>query len=116
MSGLVAADGHIVATLIMKRSGTAHFEVQGIIKNHDVEGRRFEIGQLVIDYSAADVSNMTAGMMMRWNDRLVHARGDEWQVRSEAPHGASLKATRVKPLSLTVDNSAEAKLQGLLLS
>ena len=113
VSGLVAADGHIVATLVMKRSGTPHFEVQGMIKKHDVAAKRFEIGQLVIDCSAADVSNMTAGMMS-WNDRLVHARGDKWQVRSEAPHGASLKATRVKPLSLMVDNSAEAKLQGFI--
>ena len=114
VSGLVAADGHIVATLIMKRSGTPHFEVQGVIKNHDVAGKRFEIGQLLIDYSGADVSNMTAGMMMSWNNRLVHARGDEWQVRSEAPNGASLRATKVKPLSLTVDDSAEAKLQGFI--
>jgi hypothetical protein len=114
VSGLVAADGHIVATLIMKRSGTPHFEVQGVIKNHDVAGKRFEIGQLLIDYSGADVSSMTADMTMSWNNRLVHARGDEWQVRSEAPNGASLRATKVKPLSLTVDDSAEAKLQGFI--
>jgi hypothetical protein len=114
VSGLVAAGGHIVATLVMKPSGTPHFEVQGVIKNHDVVGRHFEIGQLVIDYSAADVSDMGAGGVMPWNDRLVHARGDEWQVRSEAPHGASLRAARVKPLSLTIADSAEAKLQGFI--
>ena len=51
VSGLVAGDGHIVATLIMRQSGTPHFEIQGAIKNHDVTAKRFEIGQLVVDYT-----------------------------------------------------------------
>lgn len=114
VSGLVAADGHIVATLIVKPSGTPHFEVEGVIKNHDVTGKRFEIGQLVVDYSAADTRDLTADSTTNWNDRLVHVRGDEWQVRSEAPHGARLRATQVKPLGLTVNDSKEAKLQGFI--
>src|SRR5262245_25411826 len=32
VSGLVTSDGHILATLIMKRTGQPHYEVQGIIK------------------------------------------------------------------------------------
>jgi hypothetical protein len=51
MSGFVAADGHILSTLLIKRSGMSHYEVQGVIKNHDAEAKRFEIGQLVVDYS-----------------------------------------------------------------
>jgi hypothetical protein len=114
VSGLVAADGHIVATLLMKRSGMPHYEVQGLIKMHDVGDKRVQIGELVVDYSAADVSDMTGDGNMSWNDRIVHVRGDEWQPRIGVPHGATLRATRVKPLSLTVDESAEAKLQGII--
>jgi hypothetical protein len=49
---------------------------------------------------------MTTGSTMRWNDRLVHARGDDWQPRSEVsmaqPFGPresshfSLRWTRVR--------------------
>src|SRR4030095_4290521 len=35
VSGLVAADGHVVATFIRKLSDTQHYEVQGGVKNHD---------------------------------------------------------------------------------
>ena len=85
VSGLVAGDGHILATLVMRRTGTSQYEVQGIINNHDAGGKRFEIGQLVVDcYSSADVSDITAGGTMNWNDRLVHVRGDEWQPRQQS--------------------------------
>ena len=114
VSGLVAGDGHILATLVMRRTGTLHYEVQGIIRNHDARGKRFEIGQLVVDYSSADVSDITAGDTMNWNDRLVHVRGDEWQPRSEVPYGATLRATRVNGLGLMAEDSAEAKIEGFI--
>ena len=49
-----------------------------------------------------------------WNNRLVHVRGDEWQPGSEVPYGARLTATKVKPLGLTVEDSAEAKIEGFI--
>ena len=91
-----------------------HYEVQGIIKNHDARGKRFEIGQLIVDYSSADVSDIAAGGTMNWNDRLVHVRGDEWQPRSEVPYGATLRATRVNGLGLMVEDSAEANIEGFI--
>jgi len=114
VSGFVAGDGHIVATLIMKRSGTPHYDVQGIIKNHDVVGKRFQIGQLMIEYSSADVSAITAGGPANWSSQVVHVRGDAWQPGSEVPYGGTLRATKVKPLGLTVEDSVEAKLEGFI--
>jgi len=114
VSGLVAGEGHILATFIMKRTGTPRYEVQGIIKNHDAGGKRFEIGQLVVEYSSAEVDDVAAGDTMNWNNRLVHVRGEEAQPRSEVPYGATLRATRVKPLGLTVEDSAEAKIEGFI--
>jgi hypothetical protein len=114
VSGLVASDGHILATLIMKRTGKPQYEVQGIIKNHNARDQQFEIGQLMVEYSSADISDIATGGTTDWNGRLVHVRGDEWQPRSEVPYGARLTATRVTQLGLTVEDSAEAKIEGFI--
>ena len=114
VSGLVTSDGHILATLIMKRTGKPHYEVQGIIKNHDARDKRFEIGQLMVEYSSADISDIATGDTTDWNGRLAHVRGDEWQPRSEVPYGARLTATRVKRLGLTVEHSPDTKIEGFI--
>jgi hypothetical protein len=113
ISGLVAGDGHIVATLIMKQSGTPHYEIQGAVKNHDVQAKRFEIGQLIVDYSAADVSHLSALTSRTWDGKIVHVRGDHWTALATAD-GAELHATRVRQLGLGVEDSTEAKLQGFI--
>ena len=114
VSGFVAGDGHILATLIAKPSATPHYEVQGVIKNHDGAGRRFQIGQLIVEYSSADISAITAVGMVDWNNHVVHVRGDAWQPHSEVLYGGTLRATKVKPLGLTVEESAEAKMEGFI--
>lgn len=114
VSGFVAGDGHILATLIMKQTGTPHYEVQGLIKNHDAETQRFQIGQLVVDYSGADIANLVSDGTTNWDNRLVHVRGDQWHLLSDVPHGALLTATRVKPLGLMVDDSPDAKIEGFI--
>jgi hypothetical protein len=113
VSGLVVGDGHIRATLLMARTGSPHYEVEGLIKKHDARAKRFEIGELVVDYSKADVSDMTGDGEL-WNGRLVHVRGDEWQRRSEPPDGATLRAIRVKRMGLQVEESTEAKIEGFI--
>jgi len=114
VSGFVAGDGHILATLIMRQTGTPHYEVQGLIKNHDAETQRFQIGQLVVDYSNADITSLGRAGTMDWDNRLVHVRGDRWHLFSNVPHGALLIATRVKPLGLMVDDSPDAKIEGFI--
>ena len=114
VSGLVAGDGHILATLIMKQTGTPQYEVQGVIKNHDPRAKRFEIGQLMVDYSSTDVSDIATVSAANWDGRLVHIRGDQWRSRTEVPYGAELTAIRVKPLGLTVEDSADAKMEGFI--
>ena len=114
ISGLVAGDGHIVATLIMKQSGTPHYEIQGTIKNHDVRAKRFEIGQLVVDYSAADVTDLSALGAPTWDGRIVHVRGDQWTAMGTVTQRPELTAMRVKQLGLGVEDSSEAKLEGFI--
>jgi hypothetical protein len=114
VSGLVSGDGHIHATLITTRTRSSHYEVQGVIKNHDAAAKRFEIGQLLVEYSSADVSDITADGTMNWNNNLVHVRADEWQPRREVPHGATLLATVVRRLGLRTEDGADAKLEGFI--
>ena len=114
VSGLVSGDGHVLATLIMKQTGTPHYEVQGLVKNHDVKMQRFEIGQLLVDYSFADITSLAETPTTNWDNRLVHVRGDQWHSLSNVPHGAVLTATRVKPLGLMVEDSPDAKIEGFI--
>ena len=114
ISGLVAGDGRIVATLIMRQSGTPHYEIQGTIKNHDVRAKRFEIGQLVVDYSAADVTDLSNLGTPTWDGRIVHVRGDHWTAAGTVTEKAELTALRVKQLGLGVEDSDEAKLEGFI--
>jgi len=114
VSGLVVSDGHILATLIMKRTGKPQYEVQGVIKNHDLRNNRFEVGQLVVEYSSADITDLATGGTTNWNGRVVHVRGDEWQPRNEVLYGARLVATRVRQLGFAEEDSAEAKIEGFI--
>jgi hypothetical protein len=115
VSGLVAGDGHILATLIIKKhSGTPYYEVQGVIKNHDTAARHFQIGQLMVEYASADIGAIMGGSVADWNNQVVHVHGDAWQPANEVPYGGTLRATNVKPLGLTIDDSAEAKLEGFI--
>lgn len=114
VSGFVVGDGHILATLIMLQAGTPHYETQGFIKNHDGTARLFEIGNLVIEYSAADISAMPAPVLSTWNGLVVHVRGDQWSQGGPGPVGGRLTATRVKPQGFGVEDVGEAEVEGFI--
>ena len=114
VSGFVVGDGHILATLIMMHTGDPHYEVQGTIKNHDATAHTFEIGQLEVHYSTADISHMPP-TSQTWDGLVVHIRGDQWSQGGPGPYGAQLTATRVKPIGLGVENSVEAEVEGIIL-
>lgn len=114
VSGFVVSDGHILATLIMMHTGEPHYEVQGTIKNHDATAHTFKIGALEIHYSTADINHMPP-TSQTWDGLVVHVRGDQWSQGGSGPYGAQLIATRVKPIGLGVENSAEAEIEGVIL-
>lgn len=116
VSGFVVGDGHILATLIMKKqTGTPHYEIQGSVKNHDVKAKTFEIGALVVDYSFANTAEMPSPASSTWNNIVVHVRGDEWSQGGAGPYGARLTATRVKSLGLGVEDIADAEVEGFII-
>lgn len=115
VSGFVVGDGHILATLIMMHAGDPHYEVQGAIKNHDATAQTFEIGALEVHYSTADISRMPPPAIRTWEGLVVHIRGDQWSQQGPGPNGATLIATRLKPIGFGVEDSAEAELEGFIL-
>lgn len=114
VSGFVAGEGRILATLVMKQTGTPHYEIQGSVKNHDANAKKFEIGALDVDYSSADISDLPSPASASWNGMIVHVRGDQWSQGGLGPNGAKLTATRVKPVGLGVDDSADAEIEGFI--
>jgi hypothetical protein len=113
ISGFVIGDGRILATLIMKQSGTPHFEVQGTIKNYDAAKKEFAIGALIVDYSGADVVDLPTSQT--WDGVVVHIRGNQWNGGGPGPFGARLAATKITKLTLGVEDSADAEVEGFIL-
>jgi len=116
VSGFVAADGHILATLIMAQTGLPHYEVQGTVRHHDAKARRFEIGALEVDYASAEIGLMPPAALSTWDGLIVHVRGDQWTKSGTTQFGAKLTATRVKSIGLGVDNSEDAEVEGFVLA
>jgi hypothetical protein len=112
ISGFVTGDGTILATLISKQTGTPHYEVQGAIENHDPKAKTFTIGSLTVTYASADIDNMPSA---QWDKIVVHVRGDQWSAGGSGPNGARLTATKVRRLSLGVEDIDEAEVEGFIL-
>lgn len=114
VSGFVVGDGHILATLITMQDGSPHYEVQGIVKNHDAEALTFEIGSLRIDYSGIDLNRVSSIGLSSWNGVVVHVRGEQWNRGGAAPPGGTLVATHIAAIDLGTDDSEEAKIEGVI--
>ncbi|OAD20390.1 hypothetical protein THIOM_003912, partial [Candidatus Thiomargarita nelsonii] len=73
VSGLVDADGIIHATLIVRESSTAEFEVVGRVEQLDLATQTFVIGDLTIDYSQVLILEVSGGVLN--NGLLVEVKG-----------------------------------------
>ena len=88
VSGLVDASGRITATRIELKPVGTEFEVLGIVSAHDSANFRFNINDLVVDYSGATLDNFSGGQI---ND------GDFVEAKGLALNGnGQLVATRVE--------------------
>jgi len=115
ISGFVTGDGTILATLIMSHTGLPHYEIEGEIKNHDVNNHTFEIGALLVQYSDADISQMPVPTTGKpWNGLIAFARGDQWKLRGPGPNGAELTALRVKLQGLGVADIQDAEVEDFI--
>lgn len=113
ISGFVTGDGTILATLIQPHAGIPHYEVEGIIKNHDPAAKTFEIGFLVIDYSlpAIDISQMPDPTRQPWDGLVVFVESDQWSQGGPGTYGARMTATDVKPRNLGISDVEETEVE-----
>lgn len=117
VSGFVVGDGHILATWIALHTGTPHYEVQGAVKHHDPGHQTFEIGALTVTYDAATDLTLMPPLTTSsptWDRIIVQVRGNTWAAGGSGPYGASLTASKVKPLSLGVSDIDEAEVEGFV--
>lgn len=73
VTGFVLADGSISATRIEAKAAGDEFEVTGVVANLDSAALTFTIGNLTIDFSAAQLVDFPAGVLEA--GQLVEAKG-----------------------------------------
>ncbi len=73
VSGQIDADGNIVATRIEPKPIGSQFEVHGTVSNHDATNMRFNINDLVVDYSTAMLDDFPNGQIS--DGDFVEAKG-----------------------------------------
>lgn len=108
VSGLVKSNGTIAATRIeLFDTAPTVNRVQGLIENVNTTLETFEIGELRVDYSAADLSGLPGG---------VPANGLLVTVEGQLSDGADreLLADKVEPLDLGLLNVKRAEVSGFV--
>jgi hypothetical protein len=106
VSGFRDAQGVIHATRIEPKDASDAFEITGTVANHDAVARRFDIGTLTVDYSAAQLDDLPGGMPD--NGLLVEVKG-----RTVDANGVLL-ATRVEGKRDDMDDDMEVEIEGLI--
>lgn len=118
ISGFVMGDGVIRATLIdlktLDATATPDYQVKGLIANHKVDQRTFEIGGLTVDYRNALLQDLPGPSGGVWDGLLVDVIGT--QVSSEAGSSPRLRlsATRVRLEGLGSSDSEDAVVEGFV--
>ena len=109
VSGPVTSDGTIAATRVECKAVAGQMEVTGIVSGHNAGAMTFQINALVVDYSAAAITDFpTAGMI---ND------GDPVEAKGNALGGAGeLLATSVeyKGADFADNEGDHAEIEGFI--
>jgi hypothetical protein len=106
VSGFRDAQGVIHATRIEPKDANDAFEITGTVANHDAVARRFDIGTLTVDYSAAQLDDLPGGAPQ--NGLLVEVKGGTLDANGV------LRATRVEGKRDGMDDDRDAEVEGLI--
>lgn len=113
-SGFISGDGVIVASFVERKVGSPDYEVKGLVKNHDVGDKTFEVGALAVDYRTAEIGHMPDPGSGSWNGLLVDLRGMPVGSGGSGSNGLRLTAIRVEPEGLGVEDRGEAEVKGFV--
>lgn len=120
VSGFVTGDGLILGTFVgLKtldiKTQTPDYEVKGLIRNHKIDQKTFEIGALTIDYQHAILNDMPeAESDNLWDGLLVDVRGDKVSPGGPGPFRVRMIATKIWPEGLGTKESEEAEVEGIV--
>lgn len=108
VSGLVMADGSIDATRIELDADGGEFEVHGVVASLDTANLRFNLNDLVVDYSAAQLDDFPGGQIAEGHP--VEAKG------TTLDGSGALVATRVEYEGLIVTGNEDdfAEIEGFI--
>ena len=109
VSGLRASDGSIEATRIEAKPASTEFETTGVVSNHDVTAKTFDINALLVDYTGAMLNDFPSGAIA--NGDIVEVKGGT----TLGPNG-ELVATRVerKAGRLAPNAGDHAEIEGFI--
>lgn len=114
VSGFVVDGGHIVASFIELKDDAPDYQVKGFIESHDGTSKTFQIGSLLVDYGAADVSQMPSSSGLGWNGLLVDVRGVNYIRGGLGSNGAKLTATHIEQDHLGLQEADEVEIEGFV--
>ena len=110
VSGVVDADGNIVAARIELKAPGNDFEVTGVVSSHDGGAMTFMINDLLVDYGQAILEDFDGGQPA--DDDVVEVKGSQIGANDE------LIATTVEfkgdDLDDRIDDDTEIEIEGLI--
>ena len=92
VNGHIRLNGIIQATFIERKLINVTQEVRGFVSSHASGSATFRIGNLTVNYSGADISDMPVPNGNNWDGLFVESKGANFVVTS-----TTLVATKVEP-------------------
>ena len=99
VNGHIRLNGIIQATFIEKKLVGVTPEVRGFVSNHVSGSSTFRIGNLTVNYSGADISDMPVSNGNNWDGRFVEVKGTNFISAT-----TTLIAMKVEPENQGVGN------------
>jgi cytoskeletal protein CcmA (bactofilin family) len=102
VNGHIRPNGIIQATFIEKKLVGVTPEVRGFVNNHASGSATFRIGNLTVNYSGADISDMPVPNGSNWDSRLVEVKATSFVSAT-----TTLIATKVEPENEGLGNAID---------
>ncbi|MFY7940806.1 MAG: DUF5666 domain-containing protein [Burkholderiaceae bacterium] len=108
--GLVVGDGVVAASFIERKAAPAvpSFAVKGLVKNHNPSAQTFQVGTLMVQYSAAIRNDMPTSA---WNGLQVDVKGTAC---AATPVCGTLTASKVEPAGAVLGAASQAEIEGFV--
>ena len=119
ISGFVMGDGLIRGTWVElkqldQKTDTPDYHVKGFIKNHQTDQQSFEIGDLILDYRDAVLTDMPAQSNNGWDGLLIDVMGKQISSGGLNSSRIRLVATRVSQEELGLEEGEIAEIEGFV--